>query len=341
MRATDDARTPQSRPASAGFLATLLRRLTGRPAVAPVRLAPGERAARSRARLHVIGGPDPLRVHAAALELTEAFLARHERVLIVDGGRRLDLHERLGLIGAVGLVECLEGELRLEQAVTPVSEDGPWLLAHGHSSRPERWGRLGDVLDRALPQFDRVVLALDFAAPPEVGQGLAGRVLDGWWAEPHPERRRAAQAFSERLGIDLRGMEPRRIAAGTGAGAAPARDIGAETRELMMAAWAGAAPARVAPAPEPSPARADGAAATETGAPPPHVPATAEAAVVTMAAPPESPHVVASMDADARVRERLRFLMWATRMRAAAQSSAAPAPATPAIETSAETVAIG
>jgi len=59
--------------------------------------------------LHVVSGPDRGRIAHAAGILAGSFLQRGHRVLLVDAGRGLRLHERFGGDTRWGLGECLAG----------------------------------------------------------------------------------------------------------------------------------------------------------------------------------------------------------------------------------------
>ena len=153
--------------------------------------------------LQVVSGPDHEQLRHGVLEIGAALLDRGERVLVVDAARRLRLHETLGRDGVPGLLECLAGDLPALEAIRGGVQDRICLLPRGDSMRPEVWPRLGRLLAEVRPHFDRVVLALDFAAPHPVGPALEGLGALGWWCgEPGPSL--LPEALAERIGISLR-----------------------------------------------------------------------------------------------------------------------------------------
>ncbi|MBI5710130.1 MAG: hypothetical protein HZC42_07500, partial [Candidatus Eisenbacteria bacterium] len=243
--------------------------------------------------LHVVSGPAAEAIARAVGDLGALFLARGERVLVVDGGRRLGLHRLNGGDARWGLIECLEGGMPLLGALQSGGHPGLFVLAHGAPARAERWDRLGAVLADARPHFTRVVLALDALAPRAVGEALAGRLLEGWWSERGPALPRSAQALSERLGIALccmdlsTGVEPL-LEVPAGASAAPPAPCGAD---LEAAAFAAACAAAARGAGDREPAHAS----------------------------PAGPPVLAC---DPQVRERLRFLLWMRRVQAEGRGAA-------------------
>ncbi len=248
--------------------------------------------------LHVVSGPGPEAIARAVGDLGALFLARGERVLVVDGGRRLRLHQLNGGDERWGLVECLEGGMPLLGALQSGGHPGLFVLAHGAPARAERWERLGALLADARPHFTRVVLALDALAPRAVGEALAGRLLEGWWSERGPALPRSAQALSERLGIALSCM-----------------DLPSEVEPLLEASARAAAAPPALPAGEPEAAAFEAVLRTA---------GDGEPAPASAAAPPAGPPVVAS---DPQVRERLRFLLWLRRVRAEDRGEAeAPVP---------------
>lgn len=267
------ARGASGRLASGARLEAALA-LQGRPLVEPP--LPAE----SAAWLHLVSGPDASRVARGVAELAAAFLGRGERVLLVDAGRKLALGRRLGCDASWGLAECLRGELPLAGAVLDAGLEGLHLLAHGRPAGEERWPELGRLVGEAGLHFDRVVLAIEPAAPAAIGEALAGRFFEGWWAGGPAALPRLAQALGERLGILLHAMPLE--AGGEALLEAPTDDIAAPSD----------APSAARPAPPERP--------------------EAVPAIVMAAAPPEP----VILDCDLQVRERLRFLIWMRRIQA-------------------------
>jgi len=164
---------------------------------------PGDRGA----WLHVVSGPNSAAVARAVLELSAHALARGERVLAIDGGSRLKLHERFGREARWGLMECLLADMPVLGLVQYGGRPGFYLLAHGNTTRGEGWASLGQRLDDVRPHFGRIVLALDSHAPRAIGDALAGRALEGWWADAPGRFPRTVGEMSGRLGIAFSGMD--------------------------------------------------------------------------------------------------------------------------------------
>ncbi|HVP15589.1 MAG TPA: hypothetical protein VMS88_08585 [Terriglobales bacterium] len=156
--------------------------------------------------LHVVSGADPRAIGEAAARLGASFVERGERVLIVDAGRKLRLHERFGGEARWGLLDCLAGEAPLLGAVQSTGREGLYLLARGTPGLAERWEEMSRVLEDAQSRFGRVILAIGPRVPREAALPLGGRVLEAWWVRPGA--RRGAIALSERLGIAFTSMEP-------------------------------------------------------------------------------------------------------------------------------------
>ncbi len=157
--------------------------------------------------LHVVAGPTPAAIARAALELASHALARGERVLVVDGGPKLRLHERFGREARWGLMECLLADMPIIGLIQYGGRPGFYLLAHGNPARGEGWAALGQRLDDARPHFGRVILALDSGAPRAIGDALAGRALEGWWAATVERLPRAADDLTARLGIAFSSLD--------------------------------------------------------------------------------------------------------------------------------------
>lgn len=269
-------RAPALRPAAVRALA---------PLSVDTRLAPEE----SLAWLHVVSGPSARRVAHATVELAAAWIARGERVLLIDGGPRLRLHGPLVAEPTLGLSECLQRDVPLLGVVQCVGVPGLYLLAHGAPIPNRVWAGLGRLADDARPHFDRVLLALDMGAPYDVGRALAGRYVEAWWSDSAPERRAGAQSLSERIGIRLRGME-----------------LGHESKPMLEALREAVEARRDAGAPRPEGL----AVGADRPAPVPAIP------------PRRTPVI---MDCDLQVRERLRFLMWMRRLQREDRSGTATA----------------
>ncbi len=229
--------------------------------------------------LHLVSGPNANAITRAALELCASSLARGERVLVVDGSPRLSLHERFGREARWGLMECLLADMPVLGLVQYGGRPGFYLLAHGNAQRGEGWPRLGQRLDDARPHFGRVILAIDANAPRALGDSLAGRPLEGWWADPVDHLPGVAIELSGRLGIAFSPMSLAHI---------PEVSLEVLTErvvelqpELAPAMWTEVAvPAPVPPSPTPTPLE---------------------------------PVI---LDCDLQVRQRLRFLAWMRRVQA-------------------------
>ena len=150
--------------------------------------------------LHLVSGPSAPTVTRGVIELGARFLLAGHRVLIVDGGPRLHLHERFGREARWGVIECLNGEMPALGLVQDVGRPGLFLLAHGLPAPRADWSRVGRLLDEVRPHFGRVVLALDADAPARIGESLAGWHLEGWWSA-RGRSGRSASRLSDRLRI--------------------------------------------------------------------------------------------------------------------------------------------
>ncbi|MEK7824349.1 MAG: hypothetical protein AAB290_04835 [Candidatus Eisenbacteria bacterium] len=222
--------------------------------------------------LHVVSGPSATAVARGALELAARFLSGGHRVLIVDGGPRLQLHDRFDREARWGVIECLTGEMPVLGLVQDVGRLGLYLLAHGVPARRTHWPQLGRLMDEARPHFGRAVLALDADAPAAIGEALAGWQLEGWWAERGRATRPAAR-LADRLGIHLSDLD-----------LVAMQDAKLEALDVRL--WT--------------------LTALRAGVGTPAAPATDPAPV----APVAVPTVATTLDCDLRVRERLRFLLW-------------------------------
>jgi len=265
----------------------------------PRRLAhePGRRPGSTEAWLHVVTGPDRARIAEVTVAVAAELLEREGRVVVMDAGRRLRLHEVFGREPRWGVGECLSGELPLLGLVQDTGCPGLYLLAHGAAARAEDWPRLGRVLDDAQAHFAHCVLALDAAVPHEAGEALTGRHLEGWWAGSGAPTRNGL-AFSERTGITVTSYP---LVGG----------LEAALERLVSAADV--------PAPIDAPRPVAAAA-------PPEWSAAQRPAPATIAEPTPSPFAEdlppSILDDDGRVRERLRFLVWARSLRPKRQESA-------------------
>ena len=265
--------------------------------------------------LHLVSGPDPARIAHAVATLAGGFLKRGERVLLVDAGERLRLHERYGGDTRWGLGECLAGEVPLLGAVQVAGRAGFFFLAHGAPARAGRWDELSGLLEDARAHFDRVLIALDPRVPRAAALPLGGRVLEAWWAEPGPGLSRRAVSLSERLGIPFSCFD---------------------LNWLMEATLEAESTARAqAPGPPPSghevgaaePIRLVGAEALALAAPGPleevfepveGVSGSADAIEAAACSGGES----MVLGCDLEVRERLRFLVWMRRVQAERRAAA-------------------
>jgi hypothetical protein len=254
--------------------------------------------------LHVV---ERFRLVDAATAKT--FADRGERVLLVDAGKRLRLHERYGGDTRWGLGECLAGEVPLLGVVQGAGRSGFFFLAHGAPGRAARWDGLSALLEDAREHFDRVLLALDPKVPRAAALPLGGRVLEAWWAEPGPQLPRNAVALSERLGIPFSCFDLNWL------------------METMLEVES-ATPLQV-PGP---PLTADGAGAMQPVCfADPEIPAPADPGSVEEAIEPAeavsgsagdieagacSDGEAVVLGCDLEVRERLRFMVWMRRVRA-------------------------
>jgi hypothetical protein len=275
--------------AGGGSLAALFVLLFGvrlRPA-APRRRSLAIPGAADGAPVQVVTGRAPSLVVRALLELSAASLARGERVLLVDGSPRLRLHERLGREARWGLLECLAAEMPPLGLVHYGGFPGLHLLAFGDPSRTPEWSRLGRTLDELLPHFGRIVLAVEPGASPELGFGLAGREVDGWWASRGHDVPLGAGEVMARLSMALQPLE---ISEGMEA-----------TLEALAERVERLRPAVVPAAARPEPVQ--------------------EQALPVPAGPP--PHEPVVLDCDLQVLQRLRFLAWMRRLQAEERSGGA------------------
>jgi len=233
VQSQQDARAGRRRPASR----RASRRASPEPAPRPFE-AP--------AAVHLVSGSSPeLTVHAA-LEVARDFLVRGERVLLVDAGRRVALHEALVRDARWGFGEVMRGAMPLLGVVQDSGLPNLYLLARGGAGA-EEWAGLGRLLDDAAPHFARVVLAVDPACPHPAGEALLGRVVEGWWAG-EGTLPRAGLALAERTGIRFRGI-----------GLTPSLN---DTLEVLLELPVAAVPL-VRPAPRPAPAPASAPAPME------------------------------------------------------------------------------
>ncbi len=236
----------------------------------------------SEAWLHIVSGRDPAHIARAMLDLAAQLTRPGQRTLLIDGARRLLLHEQLGADSRFGLADCLAGEMPLLAATQQVGDEGLFVLAHGEAARGERWSALGRLLEEARPQFGRVLLAIDAAAPQAAGDALMGRVLEGWWAGFGPGLPKLALALSERTGISFTSLTLSEL---------PEALPEVRSKRLQVLR-----PADVTPQTLPA-----------------ITPATATAAT--------RPEEVV-LDCDLHVRQRLRFLFWMRRIQAESQREA-------------------
>ena len=258
------------------------RRQRGAPLRHPVMgLASAAEMVSSPAWLQVMSGPDAEHLTRGLFEAADALVGHGERLLIVDGARRLRFHDAIRREAGPGLLECLAGALPVLEAIQGGAEESLCFLPRGTPMRAEVWPQLGRLLLETRPHFDRVVLALDFAVPHEVGPALEGLEAVGWWC-PDGSASILASALAERIGIPLRNIRlplPQDVLPEIGAvRATPIAPLSAQQ-------------------------------AIPVGAP---NPAPREREV----SPRDEPQVV---DCDLQVRERLRFLVWMRSVQAEGQ----------------------
>ena len=237
--------------------------------------------------LHVVAGASPVWTTRAVLELAAHALARGERVLVVDGASKLRLHDRLGREARWGLMECLLADMPVLGLVQYGGRPGFYLLAHGNSTRGEGWARLGQRLDDVRPHFGRIVLALDSHAPRAIGDSLAGRALEGWWADAAGRHPRSVAELSSRLGIAFSGMDLTVMPEVT------LEALSGRVRALSPVAVEGFTPPEAAPLP------------------------------VAAAAAPAVPTGPVVLDCDLQVLQRLRFLAWMRRVQSESRAAEA------------------
>jgi hypothetical protein len=257
--------------------------------------------------LHVVSGREPGRIGRAVAALAASFLERGERVLVVDAGKGLRLHERFGGDARWGLLDCLAGEAPLLGAVQAAGHAGFYFLARGTPTRAERWDKLSRLLEDARTHFGRVILVIDPRVSRAAALPLGGRVLEAWWAGAGPSPPRRALALSERLGIVFSCMELHGLLHPMleGADRPPAGEGGKEPAVGDAGQAGPGVPIEVAPVP-----LDDQGARESRHAELREMPASAD--VSSAAAPVDAlPRV---LGCDVEVRERLRFLLWMRRL---------------------------
>ena len=173
-----------------------------RPAIIAV---PAEQMVASPAWLHVMSAPDAGRLTRGLLEAAAALIERGDRLLVVDGARRLRFHEAIRCEGGPGLLECLADERAVFETIQARAGERLGFLPRGNPMRSEVWSRLGRLLYEARTRFDRVLLALDFAVPHEVGPAIDGLGAAGWWC-PDGSASILSSALAERIGIPLQNI---------------------------------------------------------------------------------------------------------------------------------------
>ncbi len=263
-------------PASADDDAPLTGSGPGRLGVAPSR-DPGT----TGAWLHVVSGATVPSLSRAVFELAARFLAGGHRVLLVDGAPRLRLHDRFDRESRWGVIECLLGEFPALGLVQDSGRLGLYLLAHGTPAGTPagttEWTGLGRLLEAIQPHFGRAILAVDPDAPGAIGEALAGVHLEGWWPQGGSEARRAA-GIGGRLGIQFADLDLDSM-------------LLPRLEALDARLWTLLAPPALVEAPDAAPAEAPAGESTQSTEP-------------------------VTLDSDARVRERLRFLLWMCRVEA-------------------------
>jgi Mrp family chromosome partitioning ATPase len=275
----------------------------------------GDPGLASAARLHVVSGESAADVAAGAAQLAAPFIARGERVLILDGGRALRLHAPFGDQPRWGMSECVAGRAPLLGIVQRAIVSGLYLLPRGEDDR-DLWPGATRLVDDALSHFARVILAVDAAGAAACGDALRGRWVEGWWTGAGAKQRRRLEAVTVRLGIAMRPFElelspdrlleelPRRV-----------DDLRRELPVAEVVRTASAAGTTGALAARGAEARAAAPGEAESAALPPV--ATAPSAAATgPEREPLSPQVARVVETDIATRERLRFLMWMRRVQA-------------------------
>ena len=244
-------------------------------------LAPPEEMVSSPAWLQIMSGPDPEHLTRGLFEAANALIEHGERLLIVDGARRLRFHDAIRGEAGPGLLECMSGLLPIDEAIQGSAEERLCFLPRGNPMSSEAWPQLGRLLLEARPHFDRVVLALDFAAPHDLDPALEGLGAIGWWC-PDGSASILAAALAERIGIPMRNIR------------LPLPEEAIPELEVPRAT-------AFAPGPRPAPAAA-------------YVPypVLGERDVRPRIEPPV-------VDCDLQVRERLRFLVWMRSVQAEGQ----------------------
>jgi hypothetical protein len=229
--------------------------------------------------LHLVSGPDRVRIAHGVAELAARSAAAGQRTLVLEGGPRLRLHELFGAQARLGLAECLEQRQSALGYAQHGGVPGLLYLANG-ATGGIAWVELDRVLEELRPHFGRVILALPREVPFELGSVLAGRVMDGWWADRAGSREGALRSISSRLGIRFRHMVLER---------SPKPSL-----EALVRSFEGALPLA-------TPATLAAPPAPAVVAPEPPAPRLPPASV---------------LDPDLQVRERLRFLAWMRRIQA-------------------------
>ncbi|HTM58496.1 MAG TPA: hypothetical protein VL123_08790 [Candidatus Udaeobacter sp.] len=135
------------------------------------------------ATIQVVGAPSLLLPHAAC-EVLAPFLARGERVLMLDVTRDGGAEPAFAAPSRWGLDACLNGAVPLLGAVRASGVPGLHLVPRGASYAPVRAevAACASLLDQAQRHFSRVILVIDGASP-WLGAAAARR-LEAWWLSP-------------------------------------------------------------------------------------------------------------------------------------------------------------
>ena len=241
--------------------------------------------------LHLVSGRRTSELARAACEIAGAALARGERALIADISRRLALDREFGAEARWGIAECLANALPVLGAVQSLGVPGLYLLSHGEGEIDEHADSLGTITRDARVHGFTVILVADPPALRAMGTALAPLSPHAVWVGKGLE---VASTFSG-IPFEIMSLPP--------TSEKPLEVLAA--RFPVVAAAAPPADAAAAPAIAPHDAVVLAAAARE--------------AFANLKRPP------VTIESDAKVRARLRFLMWMRRVRSERRTRTATA----------------